>query len=181
MLGDEVALSIQSKAVDRNVWQSSKFWDNAPLRSEILMVLTLAQSRSEPLRLEWQQIAENLGLICPRSSPKFFSGVFLGGPALHWTSPKSLPALYIYISILESDKLFLGTCVDLHLNIRNATSSRQILNGIIRALEYEFSIIIWNPNLHGFRCQAMLWITCVSGPDIIFCYYGAQYIILNWL
>ena len=32
------------------------------------------------------------------------------------------------MSILELDKLFLGTCVDLHLNIRNATSSRQFLH-----------------------------------------------------
>ena len=125
MLGDEVALSIQSRAVDRNVWQSSKFRDKAPLRSQIVMVLTLAQSRFEVLVLGAHLIGENLGLVYRWSSPKKNPGVFLDRDPLTSTSAKSLPMLYIYMSILELDKLFLGTCVDLHLNIRNATSSRK--------------------------------------------------------
>ena len=58
------------------------------------VVLTARQSRSEVLRVEWQLIAENLGLIYRWRNPKKFPGRFRGSHALPWTSPKSLPTLY---------------------------------------------------------------------------------------
>ena len=117
-------LPLGNSAVYRNVWQSSKIWDNVPLRSEIIMGLRLAQSRFEALVLGAHLIGENLGLVYRWGSPKKFPELFLDRDPLTSTSAKSLPMLYIYMSILELDKLFLGTCVDLHLNSRNATSSR---------------------------------------------------------
>ena len=77
--------------------------------TEILLFLRSAQSRFEVLVLGAHLIGENLGLVYRWSSPKKFPGVFLDRDPLTSTSAKSLPMLYIYMSILELDKLFLGT------------------------------------------------------------------------
>ena len=60
----------------------------------------------------------------PLEQPHKFSWGVLRLGTMFSNHPKISKSLYIYVSILELDKLFLGTCVDLHLNIRNATSSR---------------------------------------------------------
>ena len=96
-------LSIQSKPVDRNVWQSSRFRDKAPLRSQIVMVLRLAQSRFEVLVLGAHLIGENLGLIYRWGSPKKNPGRFRGCERCFQTIPKSLRMLYILTCQMKLD------------------------------------------------------------------------------